>query len=167
MTYFSDHWIESHTIDDVARAVKGQIVHSQFNQYMLNYLESRILEDLPVTDASALRREAASLLAEAERIESRPRDEYPEGTVLTFTKPGRYGSGWGANRFDTFVGALKYAAIKAGDREACWFLTGVATSGKTWDQLLEFIGEENLDTVFYIEWDTTHNEPDVFKAFGE
>lgn len=97
------------------------------------------------TDPSTLRREAATLLAEANRIESRPKDIYPEGTVLTFTKPGRYRHAeWNKPAFD---GQLKYAAIKAGDRHACWFLTGREHYAKTWEQLLDFIGKANLSTV--------------------
>ena len=95
-----------------------------------------------MTNPSVLRREAAALLAEADRIERRPRDYFVEGTVLTFQKPGRYRDG-----YDTYAGNLKYAAIKAGGRPNCWFLTGSITHGKTWGQLLEFIGDENLDTV--------------------
>lgn len=111
--------------------------------WLVTYLnERRRREDLPVPNASALRREAAALLAEADRIENRPDDLYVEGTVITFTKPGSYRHGDGS----IYTGPLTYAALKAGDRTRCWFLTGVEKYGKSWDELLNFIGDDNLYT---------------------
>lgn len=80
-------------------------------------------------DASALRREAAALLAEAERIESLPRDTHSSGTVIKF----HHSFGDGSNIYD-------YAAIKARGR---WFITQdgswISSMGPlTWDELLDF-----------------------------
>lgn len=76
-------------------------------------------------------------------LDDRPLDAFVEGTVLTFQKPGRYGYA----DSQTYNGNLKYAAIKASDRPDCWFLTGLTKYGKTWEALLDFIGESNFHTV--------------------
>ncbi len=96
--------------------------------------------------ARDLQKRALDLIERAEILETRPRDRYEDGTVLTFTREGRYGNG------SRFKGPLKYAAIKAGNLEACWFLTGLTKSAKTWDQLLAFIGEVNFKTVRTVGW---------------
>lgn len=85
------------------------------------------------------------LLAEAEEqlaaLQRRPKDTFREYAVVRFVKPGRFGG--------SRTRELTYAAIKAGsdERKACWFLTGMEQYGKTWEQLLDFIGDDNLDTL--------------------
>lgn len=110
---------------------------------------------LPATPRS-LRDMAEQILAEAKRLEAEaeaeadpgPQDIYVEGTVIRFTKPGRYiRRGWGDEFGDDdedFVGLLKYAGIRAGGE---WFLTGKHTIGLRWNELLDFIGADNYATV--------------------
>ncbi len=110
-------------------------------------------------DAASLREKADDLRAEARRLEGRarhlealPRDKFEEGTVLVFTRQGRYGT----RQATYFKGPLKYAAVKAGNQDACWFLTGLEQHGKTWEDLLTFIGEKNYKTVRTMGWDKLH-----------
>lgn len=100
------------------------------------------------TQADRLRLEAARLYDRAVALEAQPIDRYQEGTVLIFTREGRYGNG---SRSD-YRGPLKYAAVKAGQRDGCWFLTGLTQEAKTWEQLLAFIGEKNFPTVRTVGW---------------
>jgi len=99
--------------------------------------------------------EANALLEEIEAEEKPlPRDTFAEGTVLVFTKLGRYFS-----PDTTFDGRLKYAAIKAGGN---WYLTGSEVTGKPWHALLDFIGEENYPTIKTISQSYMHR-PDWAK----
>lgn len=102
----------------------------------------------PQTEEQKLEQKVArhqQALADAEAalaaLARRPKDTYPDYTVLRFTKPGRFS---GSN-----TEVLTYAAIKAGSSEGRprWFLTGIESQGKTWDNLLSFIGDDNLGTI--------------------
>jgi hypothetical protein len=82
-----------------------------------------------MSSPDVLRREAARLLAEAERLdeEAKPKDRFVDGTIIRFTKV------YDGRPFD-------YAALKAAGR---WYLTGRRTVGMTWDRLVLFIGADN------------------------
>lgn len=116
--------------------------------------------------AADLRGQADRLDDRADKLDSRPKDYFLEGAVIVFTKQGRYGTG----HWSDYQGPLKYAAIKAGNRDACWFLTGLTQYAKTWDELLDFIGEENLHTVRSSGWIHMNSDPDhtpgPFKQYG-
>jgi hypothetical protein len=82
-----------------------------------------------MSSPDVLRREAARLLAEAERLdeEAKPKDRFVDGTIIRFTKSlgGR---------------DYHYASIKGA---GLWHLTGRNRTRMTWAQLVHFIGADN------------------------
>lgn len=107
------------------------------------------------SDADILREQAASMLAEAARLEKREEerpiepdpwsdgDDYEEAPVVTFAKQFPRGNAL----FYT------YAAVGVtipGANERIWYVTGNQSrhvGGVTWKGLTDFIGEENWHTV--------------------
>lgn len=87
----------------------------------------------------ALREQALRYLALADKIESLPEDNFENGVIVNFTK--RFGRNHGGIEYE-------YVALKARDK---WYVTGRQLPYPiTWSELLEFIGHDNLDSVYVV-----------------
>ncbi len=72
-----------------------------------------------------------------ERLDEIGSDTWPEGTVFRFEKI-----------FVPYGRVYTYATIKAGTGSDCWYTTGPKNPGPfTWDELIRFIGSENISKV--------------------
>lgn len=92
--------------------------------------------------ASTLRNQIAALASEVVRIEALPKE--PDAKAIRFKKryaaAGQNGAHW-----------YTYGAFRV--RPNLWYVTGRVTNGFTWDQLLNWIGDEHLHTIrVAVEW---------------
>ncbi len=105
-----------------------------------------------VTTSETLRREAEKLLERATALESRPRDDFDIGEVITFAKTHDVEDPTGEDE-DTHT--YTYAAIKidtASVKEKMWVLSGEVNGGKySWAQLLDFVESQGgtVDGLFH------------------
>lgn len=78
--------------------------------------------------ADELRRQAATLLDEAARLDSLPQDDYPDLSIIMWTRPCRVGRN---------TRTYHYVALKVSDS---WYITGKQLasdrSAPTWDTLV-------------------------------
>jgi hypothetical protein len=100
------------------------------------------VQPLPVRTVSTLRSQISALAAEVARIEALPKE--PDAEAIRFKK--RYAAAERDGRRRYTYGAFRV-------RPNLWYITGRVTRGFTWDQLLEFIGDEYLHTIrVAVEW---------------
>lgn len=98
-------------------------------------------------DPNSLRRQAAALLAEAERLDSVPKE--PKG--IKYKKGRKVEIVWWEMKFSQSGPIYTYAAVKAND--GLWYTTGPrAPKGYSWEQLISWIVQNDYREIDVPIW---------------